>query len=61
MSHVTEGEPMIDELARPDEVTHRRHEERVDDPVAVFRGILVAAALGSVVWAGLIWALGRAL
>lgn len=59
MSDFTEGDPMIEELARPAEMSYRVHDDSLDDPLAVFRGILIAVAVSLSVWGGLIWALTK--
>jgi hypothetical protein len=58
MSDVTEGEPMIEELARPAEIAHLIDDD-AEETLRIFRGILIAVALGLSVWGGLAWALTR--
>lgn len=59
MSDFTEGDPMIEELARPAEMTRRIHDDRLDDPFGFFRGVLIAVAMSLSIWGGLIWALTK--
>lgn len=58
MSDFTKGDPMIEELARPAETTHQM-DDQLEDPLAVFRGLLIAVAVSLSVWGGLIWALTK--
>ena len=58
MSDFTEGDPMIEELARPAELAHLMN-DHLEDPLAVSRGILIAVALSLSVWGGLIWAVTK--
>lgn len=49
---------MIEELARPAEIAHLIDDD-AEETLRIFRGILIAVALGLSVWGGLAWALTR--
>ena len=59
MSDFTEGDPMLEELARPAEMAHPMQDDPLKDPLAVSRGIFIALALSLSVWGGMIWALTK--
>jgi hypothetical protein len=59
MSDTAEGEPMIQDLARPAVTTHTFQDERLEDPAVFFRGLIVAIALSVPLWGGLIWTLTK--
>jgi hypothetical protein len=50
---------MIQELARPTEMTHIVHDELLEDRAGLFRGLLVAGALSAPLWGGMIWTLTK--
>jgi hypothetical protein len=56
MSETAEGEPMIQDLARPTVTTHPFQDEHLEDPAVFFRGLLVAIAVSVTMWSVLIWA-----
>lgn len=59
MSDLTKGDPMIEELAYAANMIPRGEQELLDDPLAFFRGALVAIAVGLLVWSGLIWGVAK--
>jgi hypothetical protein len=64
MSDFTEGDPMIEELAYeelayPAKMMLRNEQDLLDDPLAFFRGALVAIAVSLPVWSGLIWGVAK--
>lgn len=59
MSDFTEGDPMIEELAYPTTMMLRNEQDLLDDPLAFFRGALVAVAVSLPVWSGLIWGVAK--
>jgi hypothetical protein len=59
MSDLTEGGPMIEELAYAANMKPRSEQELLDDPSAFFRGALIAIAAGVLVWSGLIWGVAK--
>jgi hypothetical protein len=54
-----EGEPMIQELARPTAMAHMAEDEHLEDPSAFFRGLLFAMVLSLPVWSALVLALTK--
>jgi hypothetical protein len=61
MSDFTEGDPMIEELARPAGMAHPMGDDHLEDPLTASRGILMAVALSLSVWSCLIWAATKVL
>jgi hypothetical protein len=59
MSDTKEGEPMIQDLARPTAMAHMAQDEYREDPSAFFRGLLLAIVVSVPVWSALILALGK--
>ena len=59
MSDFTEGDNLIEELAYPTTMMLRDEQDLLDDPLAFFRGALVAIAVSLPVWSGLIWGVAK--
>jgi hypothetical protein len=50
---------MIEHLVLPATTTHGGPGRRLDDPPALFRGLIVAIGLSVPMWGGLIWSLTK--
>ena len=50
---------MIEDLVLPADPASRRLDGRLDDPMAFFRGLLVALAVSLPIWSAMIWVVAK--
>jgi hypothetical protein len=59
MRNETEEDPMIEDLVLPADRASGGLDGRLDDPVAFFRGLLVALAVSLPIWSAMIWVVAK--
>jgi hypothetical protein len=59
MRNETEEDPMIEDLVLPADPASGSLDRRLDDPVAFFRGLLVALAVSVPIWSAMVWVVAK--